>query len=177
MKLSFFATAIIFLSFSVDASDKKVLNYEGTARIISLTTGDEQTQKLLLKKTSDPQLGYLIETACIEESQAQPRLSSVYMRVNGKSLSISDSMGESKYLSGTGEVSGEDWNWNFLKFSMTAGPVQIEDVNFVIPGKLIARKQIFLIPSGLPVQLWETEMTEISEEKFQSIYKAMNCPE
>lgn len=171
-------SAIAFLACgSALAAEKKVIRYEGVARIISLTTGVEQSQPLLLTKTLDPQTGYLIEIACVKESNAQPRLSAVYMKVSGNKLAISDSMEAPKYLSGTGEVAGEDWNWSFLKFSMSAGPVRIEDVNFVVPGKLIARKQIFLVASGLPVQLWETEMNEISEKQFQSAYQAMNCPE
>lgn len=177
MKTLFFTTLICLFYSAAHATEKKVIRYEGVAKIISLTTGVEQSQPLLLTKTLDPQSGYLVEIACVKEANGQTRLSAVYMKVDGDNLTISDSLGAPKYLSGTGKVVGENWNWNFLKFSMNAGPVHIEDVNFVVPGKLIARKQIFLAATGLPIQLWETEMNEISEERFQSASQAMNCPE
>ncbi len=176
--MHFLFTAVLALLSceSAYAVSKKVIHYEGVARTISLPSGVEQLQPLLLAKTLDPSADLIIEIACVKESNNQIRLSTVYMKVNGNKLTISDSMGAPKYLSGTGEATGEAWNWSFFKFSMDAGPVRIEDVNFAVPGKLIARKQIFLKATDQPVMLWEVEMSETSEEKFQSAYKAMNCP-
>lgn len=168
---------ILAVTSNVYAAASKTLWYEGVASITDLGTGNVKQQRLVLAKTLDADSGFLVEIACVEEDTSSTRLSAVYMKVDGHKLSISDSKGAPKYLSGTGEVMGEDWNWNYLKFSMNAGPVVIEDANFVVPGKLIARKQIFMKSTGLPVQLWETEMKEIPESQFQTLSRSMNCPQ
>lgn len=125
----------------------------------------------------DSQIRHFIDVAYLQESNSKPRLSAVYMKVSGDKLDISDTLEGSKYLSGIGEIVGEDWDWNYLKFHMNAGPIRIEDVNFVVPGKLFASKQIFLKATGIPIQKWEVEIEEFFKEKFHAASKAMNCPE
>ncbi|MCX5785159.1 MAG: hypothetical protein NTX59_05685 [Elusimicrobia bacterium] len=152
------------------------LFYYGNARILDLFSGRTGTQKLLLEKIIDPQGGMITETACFQEPGKQPRISPVYMKVTGSSVTITDTLaaGESSKLTGTGSLHGRDWDWNFLEFSMSIAGVRVEDVNFVVKDKLIARKRIFL-PNGAPVQLWETEMTATNHEDYQKRYKTMGC--
>ncbi len=180
MKSIFFSVCIaivIFSTYQVEAAEKTIRWYEGMARIIDLTTGIQRTDPLLVQKTIDPNTGYIIEIACFQGTDKKVRLFPVYMKVNGNKLVISNNSGEPKFLSGTGEVFGENWNWSYLKFSMEVGPVRIEDANFVVPGKLIARKQIFIKNTNTPVQLWDVEMTELHQDQFLQSSERMGCPE
>ena len=159
-----------------DAPPRQDLFYYGNARITDLFSGRANTQKILLEKVVDPQAGMLIEMACFQEHGKVPRSSPVYMKVSGSSVTISDTLTADKpgILTGTGRLHGKNWDWNYLEFSMSYSRVKIEDVNFVVKDKLIARKKIFM-SDGTPVQLWETELTLIKPEDYQERYKSMGC--
>jgi len=152
------------------------LFYYGDARILTLSSGEMETQKILLEKILDPQAGMITEIACFQEQGKPPRISPIYMKVSGSSVTISDTLAKDRPrgLSGTGKLHGKDWDWDFLEFSMSIHGVRVEDVNFVVKNKLIARKRIFLA-NGTPVQLWETEMTATKPEDYQKRYKEMGC--
>jgi len=158
-----------------DQPSRQDLFYYGDARVLDLSSGRTETQKILLEKIVDPQAGLLTEIACFQEPGKPPRISPVYMKVDGSSVTISDAAdGKSGRLTGTGLLHGSGWNWNFLEFTMSIFGVRVEDVNFVVKDKLIARKRIFLA-SGAPVQLWETEMTATTPEAYQERYKKLGC--
>jgi len=159
-----------------NAPARQDLFYYGSARILDLFSGGTNTQKVLLEKIIDPQAGMLIETACFQEHGKAPGSSPVYMKVSGSSVTISDTLAADKpgKLTGTGILHGRNWDWNYLEFSMNFSGVKIEDVNFVIKNKLIARKKIFMA-NGAPIQLWETEMTVIKPEEYQKRFKDMGC--
>ncbi len=161
-----------------DAASTKTLYYFGEARILNLISGESQTQTVLLAKTMSPSTSTLSELACIQQGKNPAEFSPVYMKVTGNTLKISDTLDTEhpNKLSGTGRVSGADWNWNYLKFSMLySNGVKIEDVNFVVKDILIARKQMFL-PSGSPFSLWEAEIKETDQESFQKHLSEMGCP-
>jgi hypothetical protein len=171
--VTFCATAPFAMG--ADAPARQDLFYYGDARVLDLSSGKKETQKLLLEKILDPQAGMMTEIACFQEPGKPPRISRVYMKVSGSSVTISDTSADQPgKLSGTGSLHGRDWNWDFLEFSMNIYGVRVEDVNFVVKDKLIARKRIFLA-NGTPVQLWETEMTATKPEDYQKRYKKMGC--
>lgn len=159
-----------------DAPASRKLFYSGEARVFNLYTGQTATQAILLEKILDPQAGLITELACYQEKGKPPQLSAVYMLVSGSSVTVSDVLAPDKpgKLTGTGQLSGPAWNWNFLELSMNLNGVSIKDVNFAVKDKLIARKQIFLA-NGRPIQLWEAELTSLAPEDYKSKYKAMGC--
>ncbi len=172
-----FCTSIAITK-GADAPSRQDLFYYGDARILNLSSGATATQRIVMKKTLDPQAGILTEIACFQEEGKPPRISPVYMRVTGSSVTISDTLSADQpdKLTGTGVLHGRDWDWNFLEFSMNIYGVKVEDVNFVVKNQLIARKRIFL-PNGTPFQLWETEMTATAPEDYQKRYTEMGCKE
>lgn len=124
----------------------------------------------------------IVEIACTKKEGEPAQISPVYMSLEGKKLTISDSedMNSTK-LTGTGEVKGTAWAWEYLYFSMEFeteyGPVGIQDWNFVARDKLIARKQIFFNDAPLPIQLWDVDTSLIEKNKYDKFSKEMGCPE
>lgn len=164
-------------------------HYLGSARVINLITGAQSSQKVLLTKTLDPLRSAASEISCYQPEGKSAALSKVYMSIQGNSLTIADAEDVTKpdALTGTGTLYGEPWNWNYLKFSMNfigqGFKVRVEDVNFHVKDRLIARKQLFSIPNGspadfagTPIQLWEGEVTAVNLETYQNAWQAMACP-
>lgn len=144
-----------------------------------LPAGQLTTEEVLLAKTLDQKNSLITEIACIKSPGQSSYLSPIYMKVTGNSLQIADTpdVDHPKKVSGTGTVSGPDWNWTYLKFSMLYIPFSapVEDVNFVTPTQLIARKMIFQ-SDGTPIQLYDLEMDLIPPNEYQSHYSEMGCP-
>lgn len=168
-------TAVPFAR-GADTSSRQDLFYYGDDRVLDLFSGRTAKHKIILEKILDPQAGMITETACFQEKGKPAILSPTYMRVSGSSVTISDTLSADQpgKLTGVGSLYGSAWDWNFLKFSMDYSGVRIEDVNFVVKDKLIARKQVFLA-DGTPIQLWEVEMTAIKAEDYKRRYKSMGC--
>lgn len=157
-----------------------VLLYSGTARVTDLQTGTITYEELILKKIFAPENNLLTELACVAKPGKPSSLSPVYMKIEGQKItSISNRPDFSGNLSGTGTLSGQSWNWNYLNFSMRMklgeNEIRIEDGNFVVNDSLIARKQIFF--NGIPVQLWDVETKLMTEETFKEMAAKHQCPE
>ena len=101
------------------------------------------------------------------------------MKVSGSHLRVADTedFEHPTTISGTGTVIGAPWRWSYLKFSMTYLPAHapIEDANYVSPTQLIGRKTI-LAPTGVPVQLYELDMSRISGAEYEKHRADMGCP-
>lgn len=157
------------------------LYYAGDARIMDLFTGATQTQKVILKKSMLPSQSMFMEIACIQSADKPAEISPVYMRVVDTSFEISDTIhfDNTGKLSGKGELAGPVWDWTTLKFHMVykdgEKQAKIEDVNFVVGTRLIARKQLYL-PDGRGFQLYELEMEQIDLPGFTSRAQQMQCP-
>ena len=180
---------------------QQIVYYSPQARKIFLATvpgfkaGTSATEKVLMVKTLDRQNGRFKEVACVSDGSQPAYISPVYMKVEGNRISaISDTPDFEKpnKLTGTGSLSGEDWDWNFLSFSMNYQTCpspqcssRVTDVNFVVRGQrddgvtfeqLIGRKQLFLA-NGSPFELYDLEMDKISFDRGKALYGEMGCPE
>jgi hypothetical protein len=116
--------------------------------------------------------GWSVETATTLDLEGKMKDHIVYAKVSGQTLTLSD--GDNS-IEGTGSVSGEEWNWNLLKFSMVTkkGGIRIEDVNYRTPDRLIARK-VLSMPNGKPFMLWDIEVKEITESEYKKLYSEMH---
>ncbi len=164
--------------------------YGGDARLTSLVTGQVSTEKVLMARTVDPAAGRIVEIACIKESGKPAQLSPAYISISGNTVTSMSSTedGEQSAFSGAGTLSGQPWQWNYLKFIMTFplppahGYLRIEDANFITPTQFIARKQLFFISSydstqtATPVQLWDAELVSMTSEQYSAAYSEMGCP-
>jgi hypothetical protein len=153
--------------------------YAGEARVISPFGQPEQHQRVLLIREVDQARSRIVETACLLTPGQPPVTSPVYMRVDGTNLSISDAeSGSGGHLTGTGRLVGEPWAWRELHFDMTyngpRGAVRIEDLNLMLPGRLLARKRIS-VAGGPIVQLWEGEVPEVAEAPFRAEWTRAGC--
>jgi hypothetical protein len=180
---------------------QQIVYYAPEARKLFLATvpgfkaGITATEKVLMVKTLDRQNGRFKEVACILDGKQPAYISPVYMKVEGSRISaISDTPDFEKpnKLTGMGSLSGKDWDWNFLSFSMNYQTCpspqcssRVADVNFVVRGQrsdgvtfeqLIARKQLFLA-DGSPFELYDVEMDKISLDRGKVLYGEMGCPE
>ena len=167
MKFSILLVLVPFLTYAED----KVLYYYGMANLTNLQNGKFSSERLLLTKSMLPSKNMIIEVACTKAEGKPAQISPVYMDVTGDRLLISDSEDmKSKKLTGTGEVVGTSWAWEYLYFSMKfetpGGSVGIKDWNFVVGDKLIARKQIFFRDNPIPIQLWDVDTTSITQTIF-----------
>jgi len=184
----------------VSGGVQQLVYYSPQARKIFLATapgfkaGTTATEKVLMVKTLDRQKGRFKELACISDGSLPPYISPVYMKVEGSRISaISDTPDFEKpdKLTGTGSLSGKDWDWNFLSFSFNYQTCpspqcrsRVTDVNLVVRGQrddgvafeqLIGRKQLFLA-DGSPFELYDLEMDKISLERGKALYGEMGCP-
>jgi len=169
--------SMVFAS-SFAIADVSVL-YTGTARLLNLSNGQTSTEEVFLRKTLAPESSTITEIACVLRPNEKPKFSQIYMKVEGEKITaISDKTDFTGNLSGTGSLQGEAWNWNFFKFSMSMKfgehQARIEDVNFVVGNRLIARKQIYF--DEVPTQLWEIEMDGVASEVFEKLAEKANCP-
>lgn len=154
--------------------EKKMEYFYGQANIINLNSNIEsdQSQMLLLRKTTIPEQKLIIETATTPDLNGSMKDHTVFLNVAGQALIITDA---DKSIEGSGSVHGEQWNWKLLKFSMVTkrGGIKIDDVNFRTSDRLIARKTLSM-PDGKPFMLWEVEAKEISASEYLQIYSQMH---
>lgn len=172
---------ILILFPLLSQAEDKILYYYGIANLTDLQSGRTSNEKILLKKSLLPSKNLIVEVACTQEPGQPAQISPVYMVVTGNRLVISDSEDlKSKKLTGTGQVTGSSWAWEYLYFSMKfetpGGTVGIEDWNFSVGKKLLARKQIFFRDNPLPIQLWDVETTEITHAEHERVFAEMGCP-
>jgi len=165
---------------SSNAPPAKTIQYfSGQSRITNLITGQTGTQDLILIRVIDPLSSMITEIACFKDGNKPAAVSSVYMRVDGQNLTLADTsdVDHPDQLRGTGSVWGKPWNWSYLKFSFIhSSGVRIEDGNWIVGNKIIARKQLFL-PNGMPLQLWEAEIPQVDEIIFKTLQQQMECPD
>lgn len=183
MKYFFMIVVLLMSTFAARASD--VLYYSGTARLIHLPSGAESHQKLVVVKTLDPSKKMISEIACFVGRDGQVNVQPVYMKVlDERTLQISDEEnGQSRFLSGTGEVFGEAWKWNLLKFDMQITVPQfpgansrVIDINTITDaGVLVARKQIYSA-NGQLIQLYEGEFSPVSLDELDRAADELGCP-
>lgn len=176
-----------------------VIYYLGDARIIYLSNfglfkaGQTSSEKVLLKKSFDPNSNVINEIACLRDSVGPSFRSSVFIKVMGATTQISDTPPPQvpNKLSGTGTVAGANGDWTYLSFSMSYQACtlpqcasKVTDTNFVVRGQspdgskvsqLIGRKQMFAY-DGTPFETYDLEMNEISEDQFNSNAADMGCP-
>lgn len=153
--------------------------YAGEARITDPFRGGEERQRILLIRQTDRARSRIVETACVLAPGRPPLTSPVYIRVEGDTLSVSDNeAGSGGAVTGTGRLVGEPWAWRELHFDMTysgaRGSVRIADLNLLLPGRLLARKQISVV-GGPVVQLWEAELPEVAEAALRSEWRERGC--
>jgi hypothetical protein len=179
IKFAFAFFGVWFVVPSAQADGQKTLHYQGTARIINLDDGSQTGEQVLLKKIYDPHASILSEIACYKGAGKASAILPVYMKISGNTMQISDKSDFAPgKLSGAGNLQGSAGDWTFLKWSMEYqtqnGVATVEDVNFVVGNQLIGRKQMFF--KGHPFQLWDIEMTGISQTEFEVQAKLMGCP-
>jgi hypothetical protein len=165
-------------SVRADEAPRSRLLYSGQARVLNLLSGQVSSQAVLLEKVIDPTRSSLTETACVQDPGKPAQVSPVYVRISGETGIVSDdpSFGPAGSLRGSGVLKGTPWNWSYLKFTLTwKNAVTIEDSNFVVGNQLVARKQLFL-PDGTPLELWESELTAVSDDAYRVLFAKMGCP-
>jgi hypothetical protein len=139
----------ILISHQAYGSKDKVIYYFGKETRTSLLGDKEVAEDILLQKSLLPGKNLITETACVKNGSDPALKSPVYMSVSGTHiLEISENEQFTPgVLSGTGELEGKLWNWNYLKFSMNyktpRGTARIEDENWVSKSMLVAVKELF----------------------------------
>jgi hypothetical protein len=131
-----------------------------------------QTAPILIRKSVLPSQGKFIEIATTMGPDAKLSDFEMVMKVEGTQVSVSDDQGS---IEGTGTLSGPDWAWNVLTFTLVSktNGAKITDVNYITPDSLIARKTIFT-PSGTPVMLMEVDALRTSESAYLERYKQLH---
>jgi hypothetical protein len=169
--------SIAFTAFGSNQPQFRTQYYCGNAEILMVEDNEKKTQQVLLAKTYDPQNSLLIEVACLKEEAKLAELSPVYMKVTESAVVISDNKNFAPgALTGTGSLYGNNWDWNYLKFSMKWGPdIEIKDVNFVTEDKLIAVKKMF--NQGKLLMLWGAEAANITITEFKNKRDELGCPD
>ncbi len=176
---------LIFVTFGFSAAaqaNPEISYYYGVSDIRILLPNQLPIthEEMLMKRIVDPENGYLVELACLHQEGKLAYLSPFYMKVEGDQIKIADSVDTDhpKNFKGTAKVSGPDWNWNFLQFTMDwlPSPSKIIDINIVTDTQIIARKKI-LTPNGLLFETYEVDGSKISVEEFNLRASSMGCPE
>ena len=182
-------SAPVQLAYYSDAARKYFM-----ATVPGFQAGTQATEKVLMVKTLDSQNGRFREVACINDGKQPAYVSPVYMKVDGNKISaISDTpdFSNPNKLTGTGTLSGNAWDWNYLTFSMVYQTCpspqcksQVNDANFVVRGQgrdgtpfeqLIGRKQLFL-GNGSLFELYDLEMDKITLDQGLAKFSEMGCP-
>lgn len=154
-----------------------ILYYAGPAQVLNLMSGVSSSQDVIMVRTVDSDSSLISEIACAKSSGAAAIVSPVYMKVSGTTLKMADTedVDHPNQLMGTGTVSGQAWNWNYLTFSMTwTNGVKVEDANFLVGNVIAGRKQLFL-PNGQPLELYDINMTTIDQTTYEKAFWSMKC--
>ena len=175
----FFASAI---AIPADLPPKSVVYYFGEPQMTNLLSGETTSQKVLLQRVTDPAMGYILEDGYAEDlGSTQCRHVPVYIVLakNG-AVTLTDVIDGSAKPSfqGTGQVMGDAWSWNYLKFSMTlsSNGMRIEDSNFLFPDQtLVARKQFFHAESATPFMLYDGSYFKIDKDQYEKLFLQMGC--
>ena len=151
--------------------------FAGDARVTDLFRGVVETERVLLRRTV--QSASITEIACVAHPGRPAITAPAYLTINGAALTVSDrSDGSIGAVTGTGRAVGDVGAWRELHLAMTytspRGSVAIRDENYLIGGRLIARKQISLV-DGPAVQLWEAELEPAAAPAFEAQWAAQGC--
>lgn len=149
--------AFLFVLFIAGgASASQIIYYHGSETRTMLNGAPEVHEELIMTKTYAPETQVLSEVACVwntSDTQAKAKISPVFMKVENPQTitAISDNKDfTAGVLTGTGQLEGKTWDWNYLKFSMSyrtpGGIAQIEDENWVSANYLIGIKEMLNLP-------------------------------
>lgn len=172
---------MLALALAAAVPPPSTLYFVGDALITDvMAAGRQHGERVLLIRQIEPGRSRIVERACVVPTGRPASLSTMFMAVSGETMAISDrETGAGGLVSGQGRLIGEPWQWRELHFDMQyASPqmkVQIADINLLVPGRLIARKQVSL-PAGPIVQLWEADLRETAEALFWQEWKLAGCP-
>ncbi len=178
-----FCAAIVAVALPVAAAVEPSVTtnfFSGDARSTNMFSTEQSSEKVLLIRAVDAKRGTIVETACVKAPTTAALVSPIYIRLTPDgAISVSDvPSGIPRAVRGTGHAWGQRGEWNRLHFSMTygsgRGAVQIEDENYLVRDRLIARK-IISLPNGNPVELWEAELTSTEPAAFWRSWSAQGC--
>lgn len=154
--------------------------FSGDARLTNMFSTEQSSEKVLLVRAVDAKRGAIVETACVKAPTTAALVSPIYIRVTPDgAVNVADvPSGIPRAVRGSGHAWGKLGEWNRLHFSMTYGSgretVQIDDENYLVRDRLIARK-IISLPNGNPVELWEAELTATEPAAFWRTWSAQGC--
>src|SRR5215813_1131201 len=110
--------ALIFSPLLVSASQSPTtIYYSGTAQILNMFSGQQTTEKLIMKRIVDPAHSTIVELACGQAPGKPTFQSPMHLTISGNQVKLSDTTGTPNKVSGVGTVHGQPWNWNYLEFS------------------------------------------------------------
>jgi hypothetical protein len=176
---------LMFVIPQVCFANDNVIYYVGTEVHTSLFGQPQTKSDLLVIKKSIREKNKLIEIACSKKPKEKAKLFPVYMEIQGNAISkISENPNYSSgALDGKGTLTGTEWSWHYLTFSMTYkmenGVSRIEDENWVAGDHLIAIKEVFWKGNdGSPemlVELITAKTKAVEKAAFETKWKALGC--
>ncbi len=187
MRMWFLLAALLsFHNPAFSSTDDRSLYYIGLEVRKSTRDNSQFDEELVLKKSYSPSQNLLSEIACVKKAGSPAELSPVYMKVDGNLITdiSTDSGFATGPLSGTGQLKGDSWNWDYLEFSMrfetARGNVRIEDKNWVVGHQIKAEKQIYWRgtedSSETQISLIQASVDEVNESDFNAKWTALGCP-
>lgn len=167
---------VLFAASSALGATDHTLYYKGMLHYTDLTGNATvpADHLFVLKKVILPTQGKFVETATLPDYTGKIADLTTSVAVKDNSVVATSTNGSAI---GTGTIAdvGPDGDFKYLNINIVipANGAFVKDVNFITPGKLIARKEIDN-SKGVPTLLWESDMDLISLSEYQSLYQSLH---